>query len=228
MGNIYGYVRVSTKEQNEDSSYKKGQQFGLTSAIVASEIGGSSWVNKNDSYADQCKAVYRKLNAHTYDITLNGVKYDASDVRKSESALRESFAKVMKAGGYDRYSQYSIMNWFKYTNPVEYYTGYYATKALPVCLYIFILFSLVFTLLVKREEKKELVVYDDSVLCKLSPTKSKQIVFEDISNIDFGKNSLKLSGTGVKFKISNITKAIYGHYFFTWNHWVHIRLNSLL
>ena len=77
------------------SSYKKGQEFGLTSAIVASEIGGSNWVNKNDSYVDQCKDVYHKLNKRTFDITLNGVKYDASDVRKAESATRSAFADVM-------------------------------------------------------------------------------------------------------------------------------------
>ena len=189
------------------SSYKKGQEFGLTSAIVSSEIAGSSWVDEGDSYAEQCKSVYIKLNAHTYDITLNGVKYDASDVRESESALRGSFAKVMEAGGYDRYNSYSIMDWFKYTNPIEYYTGYYATKTLPILLYIFVLFSIIFTLLVNREAKKELVVYNSSVLCKYNSKKAKQIVFEDISNVDFGKNSLKLIGTGIKFKISNLTNA---------------------
>jgi hypothetical protein len=40
-----------------------------------------------------------------------------------------------------------------------------------------------------------------------SPKKSKQLLFEDINNIDFGKNTLKLVGTGVKFKISNIANA---------------------
>lgn len=189
------------------SGYKKGQEFGLVSAIVSSEIGGTSWVNENDSYAEQCEDVYYKLNKHTYDITLNDVKYDASDVRKAESAMRSAFADVMKSAGFDRYSSYSIADWFKYTNAIEYFTGYYWSNILPVFCYVVLLFAIMFTLLVNREAKKELVVYEDSVLCRFNSKKSKQLVFEDINNVDFGKNALKLIGTGFKFKISNITNA---------------------
>lgn len=184
--------------------YKKGQEFGLVSASITSEIGSVSWVNKNDSYAEQCEDVYRKLNAHTSDITINGIKHDASDVRKAENALRSSFANLMKNAGFDRYSSYNIADWFKYTNIVEYFSGYYWNTNLPLLCYIVLLFSIVFTTLVNREEKKELIVYEDSVLCRVSPKKSKQLVFEDINNIDFGKNTLKLSGVGVKFKITNL------------------------
>ena len=44
-------------------------------------------------------------------------------------------------------------------------------------------------------------------MCRINPKKSKQLVFEDINNVDFGKNTLKIVGTGVKFKISNLTNA---------------------
>ena len=189
------------------SGYKKGQEFGLASAIVATEMGGSSWVNKNDSYAEQCKDVYYQLNRTTYDMTINGVKIDASDVRKSEVALRSAFAEVMESAGYDRYSSYNIANWFKYTNFAEYYSGYYWNQLIPMISYLIFIFAIVYTLLVNKEAKKELVVYEDSVLCKINPKKSKQLVFEDINNVDFGKNALKLVGTGVKYKISNLTNA---------------------
>ena len=189
--------------------YKKGQEFGLdfASTLNVSEIG-SSWVNKNDSYAEQCKDVYYKLNEHTRDRTLNGVKYDASDVRKLEEARRSAFEDVMESAGFDRYSTpYNIADWFKYTNAVEYFAGYYWCNILPFLCYIVLLFSIVVTFLINREAKKELVVYEDSVLCRFNPKKSKQLVFEDINNVDFGKNTLKLIGTGLKFKISNITNA---------------------
>lgn len=189
------------------SGYKKGQEFGLTSAIISSEIGGSSWVDKNDSYAEQCKDVYYKLNKHTYDITLNGVRYDASDIREAESKMRSAFANLMVSAGFDRYGSYNIANWFKYTNIVEYFSGYYWNNILPICCYIVLLLSILFTILVNQEAKKELVVYEDSVLCRVNPKKSKQLVFEDINNVDFGKNTLKIVGTGVKFKISNLTNA---------------------
>lgn len=189
------------------SGYKKGQEFGLVSAVASSEIGGLNYVNKNDSYAEQCKDVYYFLNKHTYDMTINGVKIDASDVRKSESAVRSAFADLMKSAGFDRYGSYSIARWFKYTNIVEYFSGYYWNNILPICCYIVLLFSIVFTILVNKEAKKELVVFEDSVLCRINPKKSKQLVFEDINNVDFGKNTLKIVGTGVKFKISNLTNA---------------------
>ena len=188
--------------------YKKGQEFGLgfASTLNVSEIG-SIWVNKNDSYAEQCKHVYYKLDEHTYDKTLNGVKYDASDIRKLESERRSIFADVMESAGFDRYSSSYIADWFKYTNAVEYFFGYYWHNILPFLCYIVLLFSIVVTFLINREAKKELVVYEDSVLCRFNPKKSKQLVFEDINNVDFGKNTLKLIGTGLKFKISNITNA---------------------
>lgn len=65
--------------------------------------------------------------------------------------------------------------------------------------------SIVVLVFVSREAKKELVVYNDSVLCRVNKKRSKQLVFEDINNIDFGKNTLKLVGTGIRFKISNLS-----------------------
>lgn len=189
------------------SGYKKGQEFGLMSAIAAGEIGGASWVNKNDSYSEQCEDAYYHLSKTSYDITLNGVRYDASEARKAERALRSAFYDAMKAGGFDRYSSSSIADWFKYANAAEYFTGYYLTNPLVYCLCIYLLFSIIFTLLINRAEKKELLVYEDSVLCRFSSRKSKQLVFEDINNVDFGKNMLKLAGTGFKFKITNIANA---------------------
>ena len=40
---------------------------------------------------------------------------------------------------------------------------------------------------------------------RVNKKRSKQLVFEDINNIDFGKNTLKLVGTGIRFKISNLS-----------------------
>lgn len=187
------------------SGYKKGQKYGLTVALAASELSSSSWVNKNDSYSEQCESVYEKLNHRSYSYTVNGVKYDASTIQKTEIALRSSFYNLMKKGGYDRYSDDNIANWFKYTNFVEYYVGCYWNNVLPILLYTVLLVGGVFTFLVKQEEKKELIVYSDSILCKVNPKKSKQLIFEDINNVDYGKNTLKIVGAGVKFKILNIS-----------------------
>jgi len=183
--------------------YKEGQKYGL----VAAKISGFR-ISENDSYAEQCYDVYQKLDETTYDFTINGVKFDASEVRESERELREAFENVMKSAGFDRYSSYRIAEWFKYTNIIEYFIyGYSWYSFLPICCYVALAFSLIFTILVSQEAKKELVVYEESVLCVVNPKKSKHLVFEDINNVDFGKNSVKLVGTGVKFKISNLINA---------------------
>lgn len=184
------------------SGYKKGQEYGLASASITSTISGSSWVNKNDSYAEQCREVYNKLNRKYYDIV-----FDMSAMREAQRALKESFTDVMQSAGFDRYNRYNIEDWFKYTNIAEYFIYYYWNHVLPIISYIALLFSSIFTVLINLEAKKELVVYENSVLCRVNPKKSKHLVFEDINSVDFGKNTLKIVGTGVRFKISNLTNA---------------------
>ena len=116
------------------------------------------------------------------------------------------FSDRMERFGFDRYDPDDIAEWFKYTNIVEYYIGNW-DSFLFICCYIVLIFALVFTVLVDREAKKEVIVFEDSVLYKASPKKSKQLIFDDISNVDFGKTTLKVTGVGVKFKISNLTNA---------------------
>ena len=201
-------------------NYKKEQKFGLTIMSAVSEIAESKSVNKVDSYEEQCHDAY-----HLFDIDTDSYFFN------NHGELSESFSSLMEKAGYDRYwSERDVKFWFKYTDPFEFFIGSYGNpwnvwhnlsneinyginygldwhRYSPFCLYAIILFSLIFTISVNKEAKKEIVVYDDSVVCKTNRKKSKQLLFEDISNVDFGKNSLKLIGTGVKFKISNITNA---------------------
>ena len=184
------------------SDYKKGQEFGLASAATV-----LYWVNPKDSYAKQCKDVYNELNRKTYDRKINGVTIDLSDTRELEAKLRDAFANLMKAAGFDRYSSFNIANWFKYTNIAEYFLGCYSKKILSICCYVVLLVAIVFTISVNNEEKKELIVYDSYVLCKINPQKTKQLFFEDITNIGIEKNTLKIAGVGVEYRIFNLTNA---------------------
>ena len=192
--------------------YKEGQEYGLDACSYV--------VDKNDSYADQCEDVYRYLNSHTSDVRIDGViYYDGSTARETEEEMREAFYEYMKGAGYVHYSLISIADWFKYTNFAEYLSGYYVewgggVESIVVLIYVLSLLwiccfiaSIVFTILVKREAKKELIVNKDSVLCKVNPKKSKQLSFDDISNVEYGKKSLKIIGTGIKFKIRHIINA---------------------
>lgn len=187
--------------------YKKGQQFGIGAAILATGMSSDSWVDQKDPYEEQCYDVYLKLSKRSSDIVVNGVKYDLSEVRKAEKEVRESFEDVMKSAGYDRYESYNIENWFRYKNMAEYYIGYFWTKPLLICSYIAIVLAVIITTLVNREAKKEVIVYENSVVCKTNRKKSKQLMFEDIKNIGYGKNSLNIIGIGTNFKISNLTNA---------------------
>ena len=204
--------------------YKEGQEYGLDycSHLV---VDDSYVVDKNDSYADQCEDAYGFLNCEfTYElyrrlISITGDDYDASDINKLQEERKELFYEYMKGGGYDLYRSGWVDDWFEYTNFAEYFFSYYAgqfyvEELMPILIYILSLLwaccfiaSIVFTILVKREAKKELIVNKDSVLCKVNPKKSKQLSFDDISNVEYGKKSLKIIGTGIKFKISHIINA---------------------
>ncbi len=170
--------------------YKKGQEYGLASISAALEISNASWINEDDSYTEQCEDVYHNLSVCIPDV-------------------RYAFADIMESAGFNRYHSYEIAGWFKYTNIVEYASDYYYYWNISLLIFcsIVLMFSIMFTIRINKEEKKELIVFEDSVLCKVNSKKSKQLVFEDINNVDFGKNTLKIVGTGIKFKISNLTNA---------------------
>lgn len=181
--------------------YRRGQKFGVASAILA------GYTRESYSYAEQCSDIREQLERNYQNVTVQGITFDYSEARAAQKDVVNAFYDVMKSGGYTRYGTWNLAKWFYYTNPVEYFTGYYWNKVLPLASYAFLVFALAFTLLTKREAKKELVVYTDSVLCKLSRKKTKEFGFEDINNVTIGKNALKLVGTGMKFKIANLKNA---------------------
>lgn len=185
------------------SGYKKGQEFGVASAILA------GFTRETYSYDEQCSDIRSELDrSYPSKVTVKGMTFDYSDAIAAQNEVVESFYDVMKSGGYTRYGTYSVSKWFYYTNPVEYFTGYYWFQMLPLLFYVFFVFSLIFTLAIKREAEKELIVYTDSILCKLSHKKTKEFGFEDINNVTIDKKTLKLVGTGMKFTIKNLTNAM--------------------
>lgn len=188
------------------TNYKAGQQYGLK-ALTAALGKDNNWFDSDDPYEVQCDSAFIKLDRRSYDITLNGVKYDRSDVRKSEEELRKSFTDVMKSAGFYRYNSYEISHWFRYVNLGEFYLGYFKTKPVMILSYISIVLALVLTKIINKEAKKEIIVYSDSVICKINHKKSRQLTFDNIKNIVYDKNSLKIMGVGVNFKISNLTNA---------------------
>lgn len=210
--------------------YKEGQEYGLdyySHLVDVDDVDDSYVVDKNDSYADQCKDASNYLNYFKFHFFYaESVARDVRELarktaRKEEEERKELFYEYMKGGGYVRFSSTRIDNWFKYTNFAEYLSGYYVEwgvgvgeESIFVLIYLLSLLwaccfiaSIVFTILVKREAKKELIVNKDSVLCKVNPKKSKQLSFDDISNVEYGKKSLKIIGTGIKFKIRHIINA---------------------
>ena len=181
--------------------YRKGQKFGVASAILA------GYTRESYSYDEQCADIRENLERRYHNVTVQGVTFDYSEAQAAQNDVVDAFYDVMKSGGYTRYGTWNLAKWFYYTNPVEYFTGYYWNKVLPLVFYVFLLFALVFTFLTKSEAEKGLIVYADSVLCKLSKNKTKEFGFGDISNVTTDRKTLKLIGTGIKFKITNLKNA---------------------
>ncbi len=189
------------------SGYRKGQAFALASEIATVELSPSlQQIDWNAySYEERCKLVYDRFRPLPY---YYGSNINYSNIRRQEEEMRSAFAEIMKNAGFDRYDSYNIANWFRYTNFVDYYfLGHYWCKIISLSCYIIVAFAIVYMLFVNREAKKEIVVYENSVLCRINPKKSKQIVFDDINNLDIEKNSLKLVGANIKYKILNLTNA---------------------
>ncbi len=187
------------------SNYKKGQQFAITTTLLAQEMAGSSAIiSKYDPYEEQCKDAYNMFSRYYSDVTIGGYKIDNSGVRKALNSLKSSIADVMKTGGYTRYTAGNIEKWFKYTNFYSYFMGEYWNNILCILFYVSVIAAIVLTIIISGKAKKELIVYEDSVLCKVNSKKSKQLVFEDINNVDFGKSNLTLNGTRFKFSISDL------------------------
>lgn len=181
--------------------YRKGQKFGVASAILA------GYTRESYSYDEQCADIRENLERRYHNVTVQGVTFDYSEAQAAQNDVVDAFYDVMKSGGYTRYGTWNLAKWFYYTNPAEYFTGYYWNKVLPLVFYVFLLFALVFTFLTKSEAEKGLIVYADSVLCKLSKNKTKEFGLEDISNVTTDRKTLKLIGTGIKFKITNLKNA---------------------
>ena len=168
------------------SHYRKGQKAGLVTAHLA----GMIYLGQDEPYAEQCEDAYSYLYYSGFP-------------------LKQTFAVAMEALGLDRYIDLQIERWFAYPDPMAFFIGeYWHDHLVPLCCVLVLeLFALVFITLANREAKKEILVYEDSVLCKMNSKKSKQLVFENINSVEVGKNSLTIMGTGTKFKIFHITNA---------------------
>lgn len=191
------------------SHYRKGQKAGLAAAHLADMI----YLGQDEPYAEQCEDAYDCFTSD-FDtaLTLSQI-YGSSDnyreLLSARSRLKESFAGAMEALGLDRYLAFEIEKWFAYPDPMSFFIGeYWHDHLVPLCCVLVLeLFALVFITLANREAKKEILVYEDSVLCKINSKKSKQLVFENVNSVEVGKNSLTIMGTGTKFKIFHITNA---------------------
>lgn len=172
-------------------SYRKAQKFGINAGIY------SGVTKDNRTYERQCNDMYNNLKRNTA-YAYFGVTNDRS---------RDLFEKVMKTGGYDGTFDGDVANWFVHTNYFSYFFGYYWRSVVAIICYIVILGVITFMIYVIQESKKQILVCEDSVICKTSPKKSKSLPLGDISQVDVAKDALRLVGRGISFQISNLTNA---------------------
>lgn len=184
------------------SKYREGQEFALEVVALGDEATGSHTINKSSSYEEQCRSAYDYLSR-------TGSYYGSYswEIDRTMNSVRESFANIMELEGYDRYSKYTIAEWFRYTNSIDYFKFYYNEHIFPKFCLPLILLAMLGTVFIVAETQKELEVYDDSVICKTSIKQSKQILYQDINSVDYNGNSIKLSGSGINFRISNLSNA---------------------
>lgn len=185
------------------SSYRKGQDFGISAqAFVIEDI-----IESNDTHQIKCKKLYNYFTRVYTDVTLDGIKYDYSQSRKTQDKVKEIFTEYMSVGGYHRYSKYSIENWFKYKNVFEYYFLHSSCQPFSVISYILVLIALILTFDVIRKQKRKLTITEEILICEYNKKKIKEIMIKDVISVECSKKGLHLSGNGIKFKIHLISNA---------------------
>ena len=189
------------------TSYKNGQKFAVASEELVDAISGSNIIDTDDSYNDKCEALYSYFTRTYSDLTINGVKIDYSEVRRSHNKTKEAMADLMSAEGYDRFSEYNIENWFKYTNFFQYFGYYSSYNVLFYIAYGILLLALLLTVIITVIRQKELIITENMLICKYNKKKNKQILIKDVIGIESSKNGLKLNGNGFKYNISLISNA---------------------
>jgi len=185
-------------------SYRKGQKFGIACLTVAGSKSGTSVIYSGDSFKEQCKDAYSYLTKTYPHITLNGIDDVYSSSRSSMSKVRSAFADVMEDGGYDRFFSWNIEDWFLCTNYFSYFATFFWDNIICIAFYIVLLLAIVWTIITSLEDKKEIIVNEDSIICKTNKKKSKQLMISDIVSVETAKKKLRLIANGFKFNISNI------------------------
>ena len=110
-------------------------------------------------------------------------------------------ADIMKNAGYNRFSEYSIENWFKYTNFFQYFDYYSPRTNFFYIVYGILLLALLLTIIVTVIRQRELVITGNMLICKYNKKKSKQVLIKDIVGVESSKKALKLNGNGFKYNI---------------------------
>lgn len=189
------------------ASYKKGQKHAITSQEIVSALSDTKIIKSDDTYKEKCESLYSYFSRKYYDMTINGVKYDYSEVRRTHAKVKESMADLMREAGYDRFSEYSIENWFKYTNFFQYFGYYSSHNILFYIVYGILLLALILTISLAVIRKKELIISENLLICKYNKKKSKEILISDIVGVESSQSGLKLNGNGFKYSISLISNA---------------------
>ena len=177
------------------SSYKKGQEYALTVHLTSQR---ESMPSDKIAYEEACSRAYNLYSGRAVTLYWND-----ESVREQQSALQESFAKIMNEAGYYRYSSFNIASWFSHTNFISFCQG---TFTFPFAL-CFLLIATILTIIISIEKQKEIIVDGNSLLCRCSKKKSKKIMIGNIMGIKSRKGGLCLSGEGFNFKIFLVSNA---------------------
>lgn len=170
------------------SSYKKVQDAGIATMQLASSKYSSS------DRAEVIHDIYNDLAGYSFN---NGI----ASARRN---LQDSLEDALEALGYDDLSY--IPSYFVYTNFFDYLISYMLFEVgrpvVILCFYIIIVLAFAVTVICVGDRRSALTVGDTFVTCQKGAGKSMQVMFKDIISVETtGLKGLKLSGSGIKFKI---------------------------
>lgn len=181
------------------SGYKKAQETAVTLTLASTNEFNSY---KND-YKKLVKKMYDFFNPIHMNMTVQGIKFDNSDVVSAARKADQALGKLMTQAGYDcsygsKYLKY--IGFIDYTNHNT-MTPWIVWSGLAVLL-------LLVNLWCAFDAKKAMIIDGDRIICKNGKKTVKEFWVRDVKTVELAPvKGLKVRGNSINYRINLLANA---------------------
>ena len=170
------------------SKYKKGQDFGISCILIATD----EFNEYKDNKKELVNEIYKYFNRSYYSYN--------TQYGTTISNVEESLEKILKTEGYDE--GYSASYYFKHTNYLSYYFYKNSTLSPFIIIYgITCAIILILNISYSLSRKVKITINDNMIIYKKATGKTKQFLIKNVTSVEtLMFKGLKVTGNGFKVK----------------------------